>query len=131
MKKFINEFKNFAMRGKVVDMAIGVTVGMSFNRIISSFVEDVIMPPIGLLLGGVDFSDLKIPLTSTVSIEYGIFFNKLIDFVILAFCIFILIKVVNRLQKKKERSEMSCPECLMSIPIKASRCGHCSIEIKK
>ena len=111
---FIQEFKTFAMRGNVLDMAVGIVIGGAFGKIVSSFVEDVIMPPIGLLLGGTNFSSLKIILkeavsnaqgvvtSPAVSINYGIFINTLINFIVVAFAIFLLIKSVNRFQKQKQ-----------------------------
>jgi large conductance mechanosensitive channel len=111
---FIQEFKTFATRGNVLDMAVGIIIGGAFGKIVSSFVEDVIMPPIGLLLGGVDFSNLKIVLkravldaqgavsSPEVSLNYGVFINTVINFLIVAFAIFLLIKAVNRFYKKEE-----------------------------
>ncbi len=112
MKKFIEEFKSFAMRGNVLDMAVGVIIGGAFGKIVSSVVDDIIMPPIGWLIGGVNFSDLKVTLPTVevpgmenmkaATINYGNFLQTCLDFLIVAFCIFILIKVVNKLAKKKE-----------------------------
>jgi large conductance mechanosensitive channel len=115
MRKFFNEFKTFAMRGNVVDMAVGVILGGAFGKIVSSLVSDIIMPPIGVLLGGVDFTDLKITIKETVlnpdlsvlnpavTINYGQFIQMVIDFLIIAFAIFIMIKTMNNLTKKKEK----------------------------
>ena len=115
MSKFLNEFKEFAMRGNVLDMAVGVIIGGAFGKIVSSIVDDVIMPPIGWIIGGVNFSDLKITLPTVevpgveklqaATINYGNFLQTCLDFLIVAFCIFILIKVVNKLAKKKEEPE--------------------------
>lgn len=111
MSKFLNEFKDFAMRGNVLDMAVGVIIGGAFGKIVSSVVDDVIMPPIGWLIGGVNFADLKLTLPTvqvageefkTVTINYGSFLQTCFDFLIVAFCIFMLIKAVNKLAKKKE-----------------------------
>ncbi len=112
MSKFLNEFKEFAMRGNVLDMAVGVIIGGAFGKIVSSIVDDIIMPPIGWLIGGVNFSDLKITLPTVevpgveklqaATINYGNFLQTCLDFLIVAFCIFILIKVVNKISKKKE-----------------------------
>lgn len=108
MGKFISEFKEFAMRGNVLDMAVGVIIGGAFGKIVSSLVEDVIMPPIGYIIGGVNFTDLKVVLPALIegqesaTINYGNFIQTLIDFIIVAFCIFMLIKGVNKLSKKKE-----------------------------
>jgi large conductance mechanosensitive channel len=112
--KLINEFKSFAMRGNVVDMAVGIIIGAAFGKIVSSFVNDVIMPPIGLLVGGIDFSDLALTLkTATESapavvLKYGVFINTVIDFVIIAWAIFMVIKAMNTL-KKKEAAQPAAP----------------------
>ncbi|MBA4406603.1 large conductance mechanosensitive channel protein MscL [bacterium] len=100
--KMVDEFKAFAMKGNVVDMAVGIIIGAAFGKIVSSLVADVIMPPIGLLVGGIDFSGLSITLTGGVVIKYGMFLNTVIDFIIVAFAIFIMIKTLNRLKKKEE-----------------------------
>ena len=111
MSKFLNEFKEFAMRGNGLDMAVGVIIGGAFGKIVSSVVDDVIMPPIGWLIGGVNFADLKLTLPTvqvageefkTATINYGSFLQTCFDFLIVAFCIFMLIKAVNKLAKKKE-----------------------------
>ena len=111
MSKFLNEFKEFSMRGNVLDMAVGVIIGGAFGKIVSSVVDDVIMPPIGWLIGGVNFADLKLTLPTvqvageefkTATINYGSFLQTCFDFLIVAFCIFMLIKAVNKLAKKKE-----------------------------
>jgi len=135
--KIIDEFKAFALRGNMVDLAIGVIIGAAFGRVVSSFVADVIMPPIGLLIGGVDFSSLGITLKEAVGelpavkINYGTFFNAIIDFVIVAAVIFAVIKLMNVLKKEKppEATTKNCPECQMSIPINARKCGHCCSQI--
>ena len=142
MKEFFNEFKKFAMRGYVMDMAVGIIIGAAFGKIVTSLVEDVIMPPIGLALGKVDFSDLAWKLTDDVSIKYGAFINTVISFIIVAFAVFILIKAVNTLQAKmiKEEKEAEaaaapttkkCPYCCSEIAIEATRCPHCTSELKK
>jgi len=136
----LKEFKDFAMRGNVVDMAIGIIIGGAFGKIISSLVSDVIMPPIGLLLGGVDFSNLAITLkekaagAEAVTIKYGVFINTVLDFVIIAFAIFIVIKQLNKLKKKEpvpvaEPTTKECPHCFSVIPIKALRCPYCTSEL--
>lgn len=112
MKKFLNEFKEFAMRGNVVDMAVGVIVGGAFGKIVSSLVDDIIMPPIGFLLGGVNFTDLSIKLgeklsedgksMEAVTLNYGNFIQQTVDFLIIAFCVFLLVKAVMKIVKKKE-----------------------------
>lgn len=136
----IQEFKAFAMRGNVVDMAVGIIIGAAFGKIVSSLVNDVLMPPIGALLGGVDFSNLAVTvkeLSATapaVVIKYGLFINTVIDFIIVAFVIFMLIKGMNTLKKKEvpaaAPTTKNCPECLMPIPIDAKRCGHCTTTLK-
>jgi len=141
------EFKEFAMRGNVLDMAIGIIIGAAFGKIVSSFVADVLMPPIGLLLGKVDFSNLFINLSGqtfpsveaakaagAATLNYDMFLNTVIDFLIVAFAIFLLIKQVNRLMPKKAEAPAApttkeCPRCLSQIPIKATRCAHCTSDI--
>jgi large conductance mechanosensitive channel len=135
------EFKSFAMRGNVVDMAVGIIIGAAFGKIISSLVSDILMPPIGMLVGGMDFSSLGITVKeaaadhAAVVIKYGMFINILIDFLIVAFAMFVMIQSVNRMVKKPETaptipSTKECPECLMVIPINAKRCGHCTVVLK-
>jgi large conductance mechanosensitive channel len=127
------EFKEFALKGNMVDLAIGVVIGAAFGKVVSSFVSDIIMPPIGLLLGGVDFSSLSFKMESPikagepVEIKYGVFLNTIIDFLIIALVIFLVIKFMNRLRQAKEESPTTkpCPECLMDVPVKAKKCGHC------
>jgi large conductance mechanosensitive channel len=146
----INEFKKFAMRGNVVDMAVGIIIGGAFGTIVKSLVSDVMMPPLGLLLGGVDFSDLFITLkegatagpyatlaaaqaAGAVTIGYGVFMNAVISFLIVAFAVFLLIKGINKLQREKEEpaepTTKDCPKCFTAIPIKATRCPNCTSEI--
>lgn len=130
---FIEEFKKFAMRGNVVDLAIGVIIGAALGKIVNSLVNDIIMPPIGFLLGGVDFSNLALTIhheTSTsqaVKINYGTFINTIVDFLIVAFVIFLVVKAMNKLlpPPTKEPEQKECPECAMLIPVKAKKCGHC------
>ena len=114
MGKFINEFKEFAVKGNAVDMAVGVIIGGAFGKIVSSIVDDIIMPPIGWLIGGVNFTDLKITLPSeeiagqmlpSATINYGNFIQTTFDFIIIAFCVFMLVKGINRLAKKKKNAE--------------------------
>jgi large conductance mechanosensitive channel len=135
------EFKSFAMRGNVVDMAVGIIIGAAFGKIISSLVSDVLMPPIGVLIGGMDFSSLGFTIKeaaadhAAVVIKYGMFINMLIDFLIVAFAMFMIIQGMNRLVKKPETAPAApttkeCPECLMAIPINAKRCGHCTASLK-
>lgn len=147
----LQEFKKFAMRGNVVDMAVGIIIGGAFGTIVKSLVSDVMMPPIGLLLGGVDFSDLFFTLregaiagpyatlaaaqaAGAVTIGYGLFLNAVIGFIIVAFAVFLLIKGVNKLQREKEAAPAEpttkeCPHCFSSIPLKATRCPHCTSEL--
>jgi large conductance mechanosensitive channel len=142
----LKEFKEFVMRGNVVDLAIGIVIGAAFGKIVTSFVEDVLMPPIGLALGNVDFSNLFINLSGkdypsvaaakaagAATLNYGIFFNAIINFLIIAFAIFILIKQINRWQKPTPAAAPTtkdCPHCLLTIPIKATRCAHCTSELR-
>ncbi len=138
-KSFFSEFKKFAMRGNVIDMAVGIIIGGAFGTIVDSMVNDVIMPPIGLVLGSVDFSDLKIALSDDVAIKYGAFINSLISFLIIAFAVFILIKGVNKVQATLDKKEAAaeaasptmkqCPYCKSTIDIAATRCPHCTSEL--
>jgi len=134
------EFKEFAMRGNVVDMAVGIIIGGAFGKIVTSLVNDLIMPPIGMLLGNVDFSKLAITLRAktaeaeAVTLNYGAFVNTVLDFIIVALCIFVVIKGMNRMQRKqeetpKEAATKECPKCCSSIPIKATRCPNCTTEL--
>lgn len=135
----LKEFKEFAMKGNVVDMAVGIIIGAAFGKIVSSLVADVLMPPIGVLLGNVDFSGLAITIKQAsasapaVTIKYGVFLNTVIDFLIVAFAIFVVVKQMNRLKKPETPAAPTtkeCPHCLMAIPVKASRCGHCTAELE-
>jgi large conductance mechanosensitive channel len=145
----LKEFKEFIMRGNVIDMAVGIIIGAAFGTIIKSLVDDVIMPPIGLLLGNIDFSNLFAVLKAgkiagpyetlalakaagAVTINYGFFINTIITFLIVAFCVFMLIKNINKLRKEEAPAEATtkeCPYCISTIPIKAQRCPHCTSEI--
>ena len=148
----LKEFKEFAMRGNVVDMAVGIIIGAAFGTIVNSLVQDVIMPPIGLLLGNIDFSNLFLILkdgkvagpyatvavakaAGAVSINIGIFINTVISFVLVAFAVFLLVKTVNRLKRQGEAppavpTTKECSYCLSTIPIKATRCPNCTSELK-
>ena len=140
----LKEFKEFIMRGNVLDMAVGIIIGAAFGKIVTSFVNDILMPPIGLMLGKMDFSNLFISLTGqsfttldeakkagAATINYGAFLNTIIDFLIVALAIFLLIKQVNRLYKKPAAPDKrDCPFCLTSIPLKATRCPACTSEVK-
>lgn len=134
----LKEFRDFAMKGNVVDMAVGIIIGAAFGKIVSSLVADMVMPPIGVLLGNVDFSGLAVTIkeatstTPAVTVRYGAFINTVIDFLIVAFAIFMVIKPLNRLKGEQPAAAPTtkeCPHCLMTIPIKASRCGHCTADL--
>jgi large conductance mechanosensitive channel len=131
----LGEFKRFALKGNVVDMAVGVVIGGAFGKIVSSFLNDVLMPPLGMLTGGVNFSDHKLVLKAAsggakaVTVDYGSFLTVVLDFVIVAFAMFMVVKGMNALRPEEPPappSERPCPQCLMSVPAKATRCGHCS-----
>ncbi len=141
------EFKEFAMRGNVLDMAIGIIIGAAFGKIITSLVNDILMPPLGLAIGNVNFPDLFINLSKehyetlsgaksagAATINYGLFVNTIIDFILVAFALFLMIKQFNRFQKKPAKVEVpttkECPHCYSSIPIKATKCAHCTSELK-
>jgi len=143
----LKEFKEFAMRGNVLDMAIGIVIGAAFGAIVTSFVDDLLMPPIGLLLGGVDFTNLFISLdgqqyaslaaaqeAGAATINYGLFISTVIDFLIIAFAIFLLVRQVNRLRVEPEEApaeptSKDCPYCATEIPIQATRCPNCTSEL--
>jgi large conductance mechanosensitive channel len=141
----LKEFREFAVKGNVMDMAVGLIIGAAFGKIVTSLVNDVIMPPIGLLMGKMDFSSLFVSLTGehfdtlkaakdagAATINYGAFINTVIDFVIVAFVIFLVIKQINRLKREAPPSAPNtkeCPYCLATIPLAASRCGHCTSQL--
>jgi large conductance mechanosensitive channel len=146
------EFKEFAVRGNVIDMAVGIIIGAAFGTIIKSLVDDIIMPPIGLLLGNVDFSNLFAVIKAgkiagpyatlaaaknagAVTVNIGVFFNTIISFGIIAFSVFLIIKQINALKRKEAVTPAvpvtkECPYCLLTVPIKASRCPHCTSELR-
>jgi len=146
------EFKEFAMRGNVVDMAVGIIIGAAFGTIVKSLVADVIMPPIGLLMGNVDFVNLfaivqegatagpyatlaEAKEAGAVTINYGVFFNEIISFAIVAFAVFLLIKNINRLKKEEEEAPAEpttkdCPHCMSTISIEAKRCPNCTSQLE-
>ena len=143
----LQEFKKFALQGNVLDMAIGIIIGAAFGKIVSSLVADVLMPPIGLLVGKIDFSSLFLNLSGqdyatlvaakaagAPTINYGIFLNNILDFVIVAFVIFLLVKQINRLKAKEAPAAApttrDCPRCLAPVPLKASRCAHCTSDLQ-
>ena len=138
--KFLKEFKEFAMRGNVLDMAIGIVIGAAFTGIVNSFVKDVLTPPLGLLSGNVDFSEKSIVLkeatdvATAVTLNYGLFINALINFIIVAFAIFILIKQINKLKRKEPEPEPAptqkeCIYCLSNIPLGATKCKFCASDV--
>ncbi len=156
LKKNLEEFKNFAMRGNVMDVAIGVIIGAAFGKIVNSMVDDIIMPPLGWILGKVDFTNLYLTLPNAdgqfehfasleaakaagaVTINYGLFINTLISFLIVAFAVFILVKVINKIQDVAKRpcepteevcTTKQCPRCFSTIDIKATKCPHCTADI--
>ncbi|WP_090737080.1 large conductance mechanosensitive channel protein MscL [Paenibacillus sp. Mc5Re-14] len=155
-KVFIKEFKEFAVRGNVIDLAVGVIIGGAFGKIVTSVVNDIIMPPIGKLLGGMNFPDLYVALQAAdplnadgtrktlaqakeagiAVLAYGQFINVLLDFLIVAFCVFMLVKGINMLKRKEEekppqeKTIKECPHCLSEIPIAATRCAHCTSKLE-
>lgn len=157
LKKNLDEFKTFAMRGNVVDMAVGIIIGAAFGKIVDSMVKDIVMPPLGFLMGKVDFANLYFTLPTNlvdgeiphypsleaaqaagaVTINYGLFLNTVISFILVAFAVFILIKAINKLkaaaEKKEETEEAAttkqCPRCFSTIDIKATKCPHCTADI--
>jgi large conductance mechanosensitive channel len=148
----LKEFREFAMRGNAVDMAVGIVIGAAFGAIVNSLVADIIMPPVGLLLGNVDFANLFAVLregkiagpygslaaakaAGAVTLNYGIFINAIISFLIVSFSVFLLVRSINRLRSQKEIPPAApptreCPYCLSTIPVKAVRCAHCTSELK-
>lgn len=154
-KGFINEFKEFAVRGNVIDLAVGVIIGGAFGKIVTSVVNDIIMPPIGKLLGGVDFADLYYAIGANpynadntrmtlaqakeagiAVMAFGQFFNVLLDFMIVAFCVFLLVKGINMLKRNEEakppqeKTSKECLHCLSEIPVAATRCAHCTSKLE-
>ncbi len=149
----LKEFKEFALRGNVVDMAVGIIIGASFSTIVTSLVSDILMPPIGILIGNVDFSSFFIVLkegkilgpyvspsaakaAGAVTINYGMFVNTIISFLIVAFAVFLLVRSINKLKRQEQASPAvirtkECPYCLSVIPIKAIRCAQCTSELKE
>jgi large conductance mechanosensitive channel len=147
----LKEFRDFAMRGNVVDMAVGIIIGGAFGTIVKSLVSDVLMPPIGMLLGNVDFSNLFVAIKAgdpagpyatladaqgagAVTVNYGVFLDNIVSFLIVAFAVFLLIRAINRMQKQEEAAppppdKKECPFCLTSVPIKATRCASCTSEL--
>ena len=148
----LKEFREFAMRGNVIDMAVGIIIGAAFDTIVNSLVQDVIMPPIGLLLGNVDFSNIFVVLkegkvagpyasvaaaksAGAISINFGMFVNTIISFIIVAFAVFLLVRTINKLRRQEEAppaapATKDCIYCFSKIPIKATRCPNCTSELK-
>jgi large conductance mechanosensitive channel len=143
----LKEFREFALRGNVLDMAIGIIIGAAFGKIITSFVNDILMPPIGLLLRSVDFSNLFLSLSGqpyatleeaqaagAATINYGLFINTVLDFVIVAFVVFLFVRQVNRMRRQEEappaEPTKECPYCLSAVPLKATRCPNCTSELE-
>lgn len=154
LKKYTDEFKTFAMRGNVIDMAVGIIIGAAFGKIVDSLVKDIIMPPLGWMLGKVDFANLYLTLPSiggevtkyaslkeaqdagAVTINYGVFINAVISFVLVAFAVFLLIKAINKLRVEKKAEDVAaapttkeCPHCYTTIDIRATRCPNCTTEL--
>jgi large conductance mechanosensitive channel len=148
----LKDFKEFAMRGNVVDMAVGIIIGGAFGTIVKSLVSDVIMPPIGWLLGNVDFSNLFLTIAAgdpagpyatladaqgagAVTVNYGMFFDSVVSFLIVAFAVFLLVRGINTMKRKEEAAppppdKKDCPHCFSTVPMKATRCPNCTSEIK-
>ena len=148
----LEEFKKFAMKGNMVDMAVGIVIGAAFGAIVKSLVSDILMPPIGILMGNVNFSDLFVVLkegttpgpfatlaaakdAGAVTLNYGLLVNTIVNFLIVAFAIFFLVRGINRLKAQEEAppaepTTKECPLCLSTVPIKATRCGHCTSDLK-
>jgi large conductance mechanosensitive channel len=140
--KVLKEFKEFAVRGNVIDLAVGVIIGAAFGKIVTSLVSDIIMPPFGRMMGALNFNDLFIPLVDAPGVRtlaqakeqgipvlaYGAFLTTVLDFAIVAFCIFLMVKAINALKREPppDPTTKECPQCAMTIPIKAVRCGHCT-----
>ena len=154
LKKNLDEFKAFAIKGNVIDMAVGIIIGAAFGNVVNSLVKDVIMPPMGWLMGKVDFTNLYLTLpqngqikaydsleaaqaAGAVTINYGVFINTIISFILVAFAVFVLIKAINKLKAAAERDKKTeeeattkqCPRCFSTIDIKASKCPHCTADI--
>ena len=149
----LKEFKEFAMKGNVVDMAVGIVIGVAFGAIVKSFVTDIIMPPIGILLGDVDFANLFIILkegtepppypslaeatkAGAITLNYGVFINTIISFLIIAFSVFIVIRHINKLRREQEAppsepTTKECPHCFSTVSIKADRCAYCTSDLKE
>ncbi len=146
MRHFFREFRAFAARGNVIDMAVGVVIGAAFGKIVSSFVDDILMPPLGLIAGKVDFSNLYVNLSGkeydtlaqakaagAATLNYGLFINQVINFLIVAFAIFLMLRQINKLKsapKEESPSTKSCPFCVSTIPLQATRCPNCTSQLE-
>ena len=142
----LKEFKEFAMKGPVIELAVGVIIGAAFGKIVSSLVDDIIMPPVGRMLGNVDFANLFVNLSDkdypsvaaakaagAATLNYGIFFNTILNFLIIAFVLFLIIRQMNALKKPElaaAAATKDCPHCLSAIPLKATKCAHCTADLK-
>ena len=149
----LKEFRDFAMKGNVVDMAVGIIIGAAFGTIVASLVADIIMPPIGMMMGGVDFTNIFVTLkdgatagpyatltsaqsAGAVTMNVGVFLNKVISFIIVAFSVFMLVKAMNKAKRAEPKpaaaapTTRECPFCLSTIPLKATRCAHCASDLK-
>jgi large conductance mechanosensitive channel len=146
MRKMLNDFKEFALRGSVMDMAIGIVIGVAFGTIVTSLVNDIIMPPIGLLLGNIDFSNLFVNMSGKAYaslqdalaagapvLRYGVFINTVINFIIIAIVIFFLVRLIQRLKRNEKKpvevTTKDCPYCVSKIPLKATRCPNCTSQL--
>jgi large conductance mechanosensitive channel len=148
-KNFLKEFKEFALRGSVLDLAIGIIVGSGFNTVVNSLVKNIVLPPIGLVLNRVDFSTLFVSLSTTQystlaeaqkagapTLNYGLFFNDLISFLITAFVVFLMVRWINKMRRRREAGKelepttKTCPECMSVVPLKAKRCPFCTSSIE-
>ncbi|HYX70736.1 MAG TPA: large conductance mechanosensitive channel protein MscL [Terriglobales bacterium] len=143
--KFLRDFKEFALRGSVLDMAVGIVLGVAFGRIVTSFVDDILMPPLGMLLGHVDAANLFVSLTgkhfdtlaaakaaAAPTLNYGVFLNNIFNFLLVAFAIFVLVRQVNRFRRSQDApapTTKECPYCLSAVPLKATRCPHCTSQL--
>jgi large conductance mechanosensitive channel len=124
----LKEFREFAMRGNVMDLAVGVIIGAAFGKIITSLVDDVIMPVVGLFTGGIDFSERAIPLSADAALRWGAFVQNIIDFIIVALIVFLIVRAMNRLKRNEPTTPTTkeCPHCFTTIPLKAARCPNCT-----
>lgn len=136
--RMLDEFRDFAVKGNVIDLAVGIIIGAAFTKIVNSLVADVLMPPLGLLLGNADFSEFVVTLrektadADAVVLRYGQFANAVIDFLIVAFAVFLIVKQVNRMKRAETPTPPTtkhCPHCISAIDVKATRCPHCTSEV--